>query len=141
MPDKFVYIVAFRDLEFVMVRHRSRAWEMPGGRVEAGESYEEAARREFLEETGMVLRDIVDEIHIPGSGGKVLVGFAGSRVSSPLSPEIAEVETFSSLPRRLSFPSAEYEPVLARARAIVESFKAGKNIDAPASPRTPIETE
>lgn len=141
MQDVFVYVIAFRDQEFVMVRHRIRGWEMPGGRVEPGESLEEAARREFLEETGMVLRDVVGEIHIPGSGGTVFVGFAGSRVSSPLSREIAEVETFSSLPKRLSFPSAEYELILARAQAMVESFKAGKDIDAPASPRRPVDTE
>ena len=141
MSDRFVYVIAFRGDEFVMVRHVARAWEMPGGRLEEDESYEDAARREFLEETGMVLREIVGEIPVCRSEGKVLVGLVGSRVSMSLSPEIAEVDTFSSLPRHLSFPAVEYEDMLARARAIVESFKAGKNIGAPASPRKPIDTE
>lgn len=141
MPAQFVYVIAFRGDEFVMVRHKSRAWEMPGGRLEEGESYEEGARREFLEETGMVLRDIVGEVPIDRQGGRALVGVAGNRLSCELSPEIVDVDTFSSLPKDLSFPVVEYEAMLAKAKSMVESFKAGKNIDASASPRKPIKTE
>ncbi len=35
--------------------HRGR-WSLPGGRVEAGESPEQAVEREVLEETGLVVR-------------------------------------------------------------------------------------
>jgi 8-oxo-dGTP diphosphatase len=37
----------------LLVRHRWRGWVPPGGRVEAGETPREAARREFQEETGL----------------------------------------------------------------------------------------
>jgi 8-oxo-dGTP diphosphatase len=37
---------------------RSDTWEMPGGNVEVGEPLDEAVRREFLEETGIVIRPI-----------------------------------------------------------------------------------
>lgn len=37
---------------------RSDTWEMPGGNVEVGEPLDKAVCREFLEETGIVIRPI-----------------------------------------------------------------------------------
>ncbi|GMK37596.1 DNA mismatch repair protein MutT [Paenibacillus sp. CCS19] len=37
---------------------RSDTWEMPGGNVELGEPLDEAIRREFQEETGIVIKPI-----------------------------------------------------------------------------------
>ena len=46
--------------------HRGR-WSLPGGRVEAGESAEQAVEREVLEETGLAVRaaDPVGRVLIP----------------------------------------------------------------------------
>ena len=47
--------VLSRDLRSVLlVRHRWRSWVPPGGKVEPGEHPREAARREVLEETGLL---------------------------------------------------------------------------------------
>ena len=57
---RFVVVVAFEDDDrgrFAMVRHRHRGWELPGGGIDGHETPEEAARREFLEETGRPLID------------------------------------------------------------------------------------
>lgn len=53
-------VVCFEDARrerFVVVRHRERAWELPGGTVEPDESPLEAAVREFREEVGHVLEE------------------------------------------------------------------------------------
>ncbi len=133
--ERFVYVIAFEGDKFVMVKHRSRAWEMPGGRLLKGETYGQAAIREFFEETGMSLQ-LIGEIGIDVKGGKVFVGLVNGRLSDhPSESNIADVREFSELPKELSFPLVEYETMLERAKVIVETFKRGKNIDAPASPR------
>lgn len=40
--------------QVLLVRHRWRGWVCPGGRVEGGETPRAAARRELVEETGIV---------------------------------------------------------------------------------------
>ena len=132
MSADFVYVVAFDGDMFVMVRHRERAWEMPGGRVEPGETRSAAAEREFEEETGLVA-DLIDRYDL--EGGSVFFGVVrGDRRARAPSAEIAEVRLFDKLPPQLSFPMVEYGHVLAIARRVVENFKRGKGIGASASP-------
>ncbi len=134
LVERFVYVIGFKGDAFLMVKHRVRKWEMPGGRLLENETYEDGARREFLEETGHILDRIVGEIEIDKKGGKVFVGFAGRRINCELSAEILEVKEFTELPRELSFPLVEYRTMLDGARGLVESFKNKKSIGRTASP-------
>jgi 8-oxo-dGTP diphosphatase len=119
--EPFAYAIAFQGDSFIMVRHRGRAWEMPGGRLEPGETFEQAAVREFSEETGMALEPVGA---IDVEGGKVVVGRAHSRCCGPAHPDaIVEARMFKELPEDLSFPLVEYREMLSKARAIVETFK------------------
>lgn len=60
MIRRSVSIVAARDGKVLVVS--SRRWggfSLPGGKIDPGESPEEAAKREFLEETGCEVSDLV----------------------------------------------------------------------------------
>jgi 8-oxo-dGTP diphosphatase len=141
VPERFAYVIAFRGDAFVMVKHKERKWEMPGGRLLDGESYEDGARREFIEETGAPLQEIVGEIAIGKEAGKVFVGFAGRRTNCELSNEISEVNDFRELPEELSFPLVEYRSMLDQAIRTVENYKKRKSIGRTASPLTEIKSE
>jgi 8-oxo-dGTP diphosphatase len=49
-----IVICRFQD-KWLLTSHKERGWEFPGGKIEVGETPEQAARREVFEETGGVL--------------------------------------------------------------------------------------
>ena len=63
-PHEAVSIVIFNEKnEILMIREKRYTvhrleWEIPAGRIEDGETKEEAARREAMEETGCTLKDL-----------------------------------------------------------------------------------
>lgn len=137
MPEEFVYVIAFKDGKFIMVRHKARKWEMPGGRLMEGENHEQAATREFFEETGMSLELVARVRAKVPDGGKVYAGIAREAlVKKPVDRQIVDVREFEELPSQLSFPLVEYQTMLDQAKFIVETFKRGKAIGGSASPLT-----
>jgi 8-oxo-dGTP diphosphatase len=96
--------------------HGEGSWTMPGGKLEFGESFEEGARREVKEETGMDLgsaevicvnNDKVSDAHFV-TIGLFSEDFAGDpKVMEP--DEIVEWQWFGldAPPSPLFFPSAE----------------------------------
>jgi 8-oxo-dGTP diphosphatase len=106
-----VYAIAFKGDEFLMVWHNGRGgWEMPGGHVEEGESSEQAAAREFIEEAGYEI-EIIATRDIGGCD--VCAARLGKKVR-----EDCEMESrlFSELPAQLSFEREEYEDTVPWAR-------------------------
>ncbi len=99
-----VYAVAFRDGRFLMVYNgKRRGWEMPGGHIRVGETPEEAAAREFREESGYGI-----EIVATRDLGHCYV--CAARLGEKVSPG-AEMESrlFDALPDELAFERDEYE--------------------------------
>jgi ADP-ribose pyrophosphatase YjhB (NUDIX family) len=109
MSEDFAASVAIMDEGRILLARRSdvEAWSLPGGRVEAGESVVDAARREAHEETGLEveLTRLVGIYYLPHwkNGDNHDVLFAGRALSGVVQPdgkEIIEVAYFDvkSLP-------------------------------------------
>ncbi len=97
---------------WVLVRNPRRAWEFPGGRRLAGETWAETARREAAEEAGARLRDLryVGWYARPG-GGATIIGAAEVAAFTPLTGafETTAVRLFPRLPADLSFRDGLYD--------------------------------
>lgn len=52
IAPKHVWVICKYKDKWLLTIHKKRGFEFPGGKVEPGESPEEAARREVMEETG-----------------------------------------------------------------------------------------
>ena len=63
-PHEAVCVVIFNERDEILMIHERRytvgrlEWEVPTGKIEEGETAEEAVRREALEETGCTLKDL-----------------------------------------------------------------------------------
>ncbi len=112
-------VVCFEDEtrdRFVVVRHRDRGWELPGGRVESEESAETAARREFSEETGRRLVD-ARPVHERRRGGATGTTFEARLGPAEADPGRDDQIVDWRLVRRLedvaplSFPDDPYDEI------------------------------
>jgi len=114
MSPRTVYTVAFAGNEFLMVFNPKRnGWEMPGGKIEAGESVADGAKREYLEESGYSVR-IVSAKEM--NGCHVCAAVLGKKT---INGELVS-KMFSELPENLAFERAEYDGVLDWARSAVK---------------------
>lgn len=119
---EFTVIVATRDkgdaTEFLMVRHRDRGWELPGGKVEGKEGPVHCALREFREETGHLLAEprFVLKVRKPDATCFVFTGGIGTQVQASGDPDrdeaVQEMKWFRRLPNDdLAFPDDPYDEI------------------------------
>jgi 8-oxo-dGTP diphosphatase len=98
------------------VREGSLSWQFPAGEVELGESYEDAAVRETLEEVGLrvVSTELLGQRVHPGTGRDMVyiacrVAGGPARVADP--DELAEVAWADLRDLRLYIPHGLFQPV------------------------------
>ncbi|HOW08970.1 MAG TPA: NUDIX domain-containing protein [Bacteroidales bacterium] len=102
---------------WILVRHHKRTtWEIPGGHIEPGETADEAASRELMEETGAVDFEIkciaTYSVRKNGETGYGRLYFAEVANIGPVpdTSEIAEIRLADSLPENLTHP--DIQPLL-----------------------------
>jgi len=101
--------------KFLLVFNRKRGWELPGGGLKEGESDEQAAEREFLEETGYEA-SLLERIPLK-TGGVVFIAKLGRRRGMPRDEDIKEIMFTRDVPKDgLAFPYEEYDGLLRKAR-------------------------
>ncbi len=114
---EYTIIVATRPTEdgaeFLMARHQTRGWELPGGKIEGNEGPVHCALREFKEETGHLLLEPKYVFKLEKENGTchVFTGGMGERVTVVEEDEaIMETRWFQRLPEdNLAFPNDPYD--------------------------------
>ena len=117
---QYTVIVAVRGAgagkEFLMVDHKKRGWELPGGKIEANEGPVHGALREFREETGHLLASprFVTKLHKPNGTCYVFTGGLGPKVEEVDGGDaVGRMQWFDRLPRdgKLAFPDDPYQEI------------------------------
>lgn len=117
VPERYDSVVCllYSGRRPVLVRHRDRAWEFPGGHAERGEDVEATARREAREEAGAELGEVrVIGYYVLAGGHTTVVTHARVRKLRPLTGEFetVEVRAFDVLPPDLSWDDGIYAHLL-----------------------------
>jgi len=113
--DDTLYTIAFGPDGFLMVFNEKRSgWEAPGGHRQTGETREEAARREFMEEAGF-------DIEIRGMYDLGHCRAFAAVIKDPSDHRECEMEHrfFKELPENLAFERGEYELIVPWAEDVI----------------------
>ena len=106
-PKHVLVICRYQD-KWLLTRHKTRGLEFPGGKVEEGETAEEAAIREVKEETGADVSNIyyIGQYHVDGRGDQVDKNIYFAEISDLIKqPTYYETEgpvLIDKLPNKLS---------------------------------------
>lgn len=71
---KHVWVISRYEGKWLLTHHKTRGLEFPGGKVEPGETAEEAAVREVMEETGAVVKNLhyVAQYYVDGKSDTII---------------------------------------------------------------------
>ncbi|MBR3502956.1 MAG: NUDIX domain-containing protein [Clostridia bacterium] len=117
-PLRFVVVCSFYGERYLLSYHGGhQSWETQGGHIEAGETPEEAARRELYEESGVSDAEIIPVCDYRAfdsegsSNGRVYAAII-CRIDRLPPYEMSGIQAFDTLPDNLTYPLVT--PVLFR---------------------------
>ncbi|WP_432774395.1 NUDIX domain-containing protein [Brevibacillus gelatini] len=103
-PADHVLILPFYEGKLLFTRHRSRGVELPGGKIEPGESSLAAAVREVYEETGAVLEGIerIGQYTLADDQRKdIYIAKVLAYAATPSGTDVTETVLFDTIPRNI----------------------------------------
>ena len=103
-----VVCVAKYEDKWVLCKHKKRdTWELPGGHIEDGETWLEAAKREMFEETGAIEIEAKPvSLYSVSSFGMLCYVEIRKLGEIPHEFEIEKIEFFDELPKNLTYPES-----------------------------------
>lgn len=91
---KHVWVICRFKKDWLLTRHKDRGFEFPGGKVEKGETAEQAASREVMEETGGTVDELtyIGQYIVSGKADTVIKNVYFARICD-ISPQETYFET------------------------------------------------
>lgn len=102
--SRVVLVCKYKD-KWVFCKHKERdTWEIPGGHIEEGETWMEAAKRELHEETGATKVEIKPICLYAVSKYAMLCYATIEELGDLPESEIEKIDFFDDLPENLTYP-------------------------------------
>lgn len=100
---RVVCVCRYKNKWLLSFNKKRNGWELPGGHIEEGETWQEAVKRELFEETGAI--DFkVEPICVYSISSYALLCYAEIKSLEDLPDfEISKIELFDNLPENLTF--------------------------------------
>lgn len=100
---RVVCVCKYKNKWLLSFNKKRNGWELPGGHIEEGETWQEAVKRELFEETGAI--DFkVEPICVYSISSYALLCYAEIKSLEDLPDfEISKIELFDNLPENLTF--------------------------------------
>ena len=100
---RVVCVARYKD-KFIYCKHKERdTFELPGGHIEEGESWEDALRREMYEETGAIELDHKPVCLYKISTYGILCYAEVKKIDKLPATEIEKIELFDNEPENLTY--------------------------------------
>ena len=104
--SRVVCVCRYKDKWLFSKNEKRGGWEIPGGHIEEGENWLDAAKRELYEETGAI-KVKVEPVCVYSISKYALLCYAEIEELSNLPDfEISEIGLFDNLPENLTFPDS-----------------------------------